>query len=226
VRATLGGRVSDRRIDPGNLVGAGDGSSGTLLTTINALDPIYFTFDGSEGLFLKGKRDGEAKGSPVEIRLQDEGEYKWKGQLDFTDNGLDPKSGTIRARAVLSNPDLFLTPGMFGNMRLSSGGKVNALLVPDTAVQTDQARKTLLVVAADGTVSAKAVTLGPVVDGLRVIRSGLTAKDRVVIVGTQMAMPGGKVQATTGKIAPEQRAAAGPAATGGVSLAGQATFAP
>jgi RND family efflux transporter MFP subunit len=224
VRAPIGGRVSDRRIDAGNLVGAGDGASGTLLTTINALDPIYFTFDGSEGLFLKTKREGGDKGAQVQVRLQDETAYKWTGQLDFTDNGLDPRSGTIRARAVLSNPDLFLTPGMFGNMRLANGGTVKALLVPDTAVQTDQARKTLLVVANDGTVSAKPITLGPVIDGLRVVRSGIDAKDRVVIVGTQMAMPGGKVQAKVGKIAPETQAAGAPAPNS-LSLAGQATFA-
>ncbi len=225
VRAPIGGRVSDRRVDAGNLVGAGDGAAGTLLTTINALDPIYFTFDGSEGLFLKAKREGEAKGSPVEIRLQDEADYKWKGQLDFTDNGLDPKSGTIRARAVLHNPELFLTPGMFGNMRLSSGGTVKALLVPDTAVQTDQARKTLLVVGKDGTVSVKPVILGSVIDGLRVIRSGIDPKDQIIIVGTQMAMPGGKVQAKTGKITPVAQAAASASAPASVSLAGQATFA-
>ncbi|MBL7372362.1 efflux RND transporter periplasmic adaptor subunit, partial [Escherichia coli] len=112
VRAPIAGRISDRRVDPGNLVAAGEGQGGSLLTTINALDPIYFTFDGSEALFLKTKRAKEAGGqaSPVEIRLQDETDYKWKGKLDFTDNGLDPKSGTIRGRAVLSNPGMFLTP--------------------------------------------------------------------------------------------------------------------
>lgn len=224
VRAPIAGRISDRRVDAGNLVSAGDGPASTLLTTINALDPIYFTFDGSEALFLKAKRDGEAKGSPVEIRLQDESDYKWKGQLDFTDNGLDPRSGTIRARAVLSNPKLFLTPGMFGNMRLASAGTVNALLVPDTAVQTDQARKTLLVVAPDGTVSAKPVILGSVIDGLRIIRSGLEPGDRVIITGTQMTAPGGKVKVQPGKIVPETQAAAAPAAPG-LALAGQATFA-
>ncbi|ODT90326.1 MAG: efflux transporter periplasmic adaptor subunit [Sphingobium sp. SCN 64-10] len=224
VRAPIGGRISDRRIDAGNLVSSGEGPAGTLLTTINALDPIYFSFEGSEGLFLKAKRDGESKGAPVEIRLQDETDYKWKGQLDFTDNGLDPRSGTIRARAVLANPDLFLTPGMFGNMRLASAGKVNALLVPDTAVQTDQARKLLLVVGKDGTVAAKPVTLGPVIDGLRVVRSGIAPTDQVIISGTQMAMPGGKVQAKAGKIVPEAQAAA-PSAPTGLALAGQATFA-
>ncbi|BAK68136.1 putative efflux pump periplasmic linker protein [Sphingobium sp. SYK-6] len=224
VRAPISGRISDRRIDPGNLVSAGDGASGTLLTTINALDPIYFTFEGSEGLFLKQKREGNAKGAAVQVRLQDESDYRWAGKLDFTDNGLDPRSGTIRARAVIANPDMFLTPGMFGNMRLASGTTVKAMLVPDTAVQTDQARKLLLVVGKDGTVAAKPVTLGPVIDGLRVVRGGIEPSDRVVIVGTQMAMPGGKVQATTGKIEPEAHASAASSPTA-LPLAGQATFA-
>src|SRR5690606_22953101 len=144
-RAPIGGRISDRRVDPGNLVAAGDGPAATLLTTIVATDPLYFTFDGSEGLFLEARREGRDRGAPVEIRLQDESAYNWQGELDFTDTGLDPDSGTVRARAVVRNPDNFLTPGMFGNMRMASGGTEKALLVPDTAVQTDQARKLLLV---------------------------------------------------------------------------------
>ncbi len=222
VRAPIGGRISDRKIDIGNLVAAGEGANATLLTTINALDPIYFSFDGSEALFLKAKRAGAGAASPVEIRLQDEGDYRWKGRLDFTDNGLDPKSGTIRGRAVLSNPALFLTPGMFGNMRLASGGTVPALMVPDSAIVTDQARKTVLVVGKDGTVSAKPVQLGPVVDGLRVIRGGLTLSDRVVITGTQMAMPGSKVQVVIGAIKP---VAAAPAPAIAPPTPGQATLA-
>jgi RND family efflux transporter MFP subunit len=143
----------------------------------------------------------------VQIRLQDETDYQWQGELDFTDNGLDPNSGTIRARAVVRNPDSFLTPGMFGNMRLASGGTERALLVPDTAVQTDQTRKLLLVVARDGTVSAKEVELGPVIDGgLRVVRGGLAPGDRVVIEGTQMAIPGSKVTARRGRIDTPQAA--------------------
>ena len=207
VRAPISGRVSDRRVDPGNLVAAGDGRAATLLTTIVATDPLYFAFDGSEGSFLKTKRDGQERGAEVQIRLQDEADYKWTGALDFTDNGLDPNSGTIRARAVVRNPDNFLTPGMFGNMRLAAGGTERVLLVPDTAVQTDQTRKLLLVVARDGTVSAKEVALGPVIDGgLRVVRGGLAPGDRVVIEGTQMAMPGGKVTARVGRIAPPRPA--------------------
>lgn len=215
VRAPISGRVSDRRVDPGNLVAAGDGPSATLLTTINAIDPLYFAFDGSEGLFLKAKREGLDRGAEVQIRLQDEADFRWTGELDFTDNGLDPRSGTIRARALVRNPDNFLTPGMFGNMRLATGGSVQALLVPDTAVQTDQTRKLLLVVDEEGTVAAKQVELGPVVDGLRVIRSGLGEGDKVVIEGVQMAMPGSKVQPRNGRITlpePSTQAAAGPGA--------------
>jgi len=212
VRAPISGRISDRRVDPGNLVAAGDGPAATLLTTINATDPLYFSFDGSEGLFLKAKREGMDRGATVDIRLQDEADYNWHGELDFTDNGLDPRSGTIRARAVVRNPDNFLTPGMFGNMRLASGGKAEALLVPDTAIQTDQTRKLVLVVDEEGMVSAKPVELGPVVDGLRVVRSGLARTDRVITEGTQMAFPGSKVQPRREPItAPESAATARPA---------------
>jgi RND family efflux transporter MFP subunit len=208
VRAPISGRISDRRVDAGNLVAGGDNGSGTLLTTINALDPIYFAFDGSEALFLKAQRDRQAGAAqPVEIQLQDETGYRWKGKLDFTDNRLDNRSGTIRGRAVLANKDYFLTPGMFGNMRLGHSGTVKALLVPDSAIQTDQARKIVLVVGAGGEVSAKAVTLGPVIDGLRIIRSGLAPQDRVVISGTQVAIPGAKVTPQPGTITPDKAAA-------------------
>ncbi len=205
VRAPIGGRISDRRVDPGNLVAAGDGPSATLLTTINATDPLYFTFEGSEGLFLKSRREGIASGAAVDIKLQDESAYSHRGTLDFTDNALDPASGTIRARAVVRNPDNFLAPGMFGNMRIATGQPRPALLVPDTAIQTDQTRKLVLVVGRDGTVSAREVQLGPVVDGLRVIRGGLAPTEQVVIAGTQMAMPGAKVQVRRGRIAPPPR---------------------
>ena len=226
VRAPITGRISDRRIDPGNLVqGGGSGAEGTLLTTINALDPIYFTFDASEALFLKARRARESGAAPsdAEIRLQDETDYRWHGRLDFTDNGLDTKSGTIRLRAVVSNPTQFLTPGMFGNMRLSTAQASQALLVPDSAVQVDQARKVVMVYGKDGNVAPHPVTVGPLIDGLRVIRTGLTPGDRVVIAGTQMLMPGVKVQAKPGKIAPQ--AVAGVPAPVPVPLSGEATFA-
>ena len=220
VRAPITGRISDRRIDAGNLVSAGD-TNGTLLTTINALEPIHFTFDASEALFLKSKRAGAA-GATVQVRLQDETSYSRSGRLDFTDNGLDPRSGTVRGRAVFANPKLFLTPGMFGNMRLAAGSATTALLVPDAAVQTDQARKTVLTVGPDGAVTAKPVVLGPAMAGLRVVRNGLTPQDRVVISGAQMAMPGAKVQVRPGRIAPAATAAAPLAAA---ATDGEATFA-
>ncbi|MBL0769720.1 efflux RND transporter periplasmic adaptor subunit [Sphingopyxis sp. DHUNG17] len=221
VRAPMSGRISDRLVDSGNLVSAGD-AGGTLLTTINALDPIYFAFQGSEALFLKTKREGGDRNATVEVRLQDENDYRWKGRLDFTDNGLDPRSGTIRARARFDNPDLFLTPGMFGNMRLSTGQTTRALLVPAAAVQTDQARKIVYAVGKDGTVAAKPVEIGPDIDGLRVIRSGLTPTDRVVIAGYQFAQPGTKAATKAGKIvaaAPKQVADASE------PVSSQATFA-
>jgi RND family efflux transporter MFP subunit len=224
VRAPISGRISDRRADVGNLVAGGQGNTGTLLTTINALDPIYFSFDASEALFLKAQRDrqqshGETR---VQIRLQDEPDYKWNGTLDFTDNGLDPRSGTIRGRATIANPGSFLTPGLFGNMRLASGGTIHALLVPDVAIQTDQARKSVLVVGKDGVVVAKPVVLGPVVDGLRIIRSGLAPADQVVIEGMQGAAPGAKVDAHPGKIVPDAAAAA--PSDDSAPIAAQATF--
>ena len=224
VRAPIAGRISDRRVDVGNLVAAGEGANATLLTTINALDPIYFTFDASEALFLKSQRERAAKGQPVavEIKLQDEGDYRWKGRLDFTDNGLDPHSGTIRGRAVLANPGQFLTAGMFGNMRLSNGGTASALLVPDAAIQSDQARKTVLVVGRDGTVAAKPVVLGPVVRGLRVIRSGLAPSDRVVVSNLQSAMPGAKANTRPAAITPQPDT---PASLNTAPAAAQATLA-
>src|SRR5690606_25024915 len=220
VRAPISGRASDRRVDPGNLVAAGDAPAATPLATVGATDPLHSTFDGSEGLFLKSKRNGLVAGAEVQIRLQDEAGYEWQGTLDFTDNALHANSGTIRARAVVRNPDNFLTPSMFGNIRLTSGGTERPLPVPDTAVQTDQTRKLLLVVGRDETVAAREVTLGPVIDGgLRVVRSGLRPTDRVVISGTQMALPGSKVAARAGRIDPPRRSASSEPATAAAATA-------
>lgn len=225
VRAPISGRISSRRVDVGNLVSGDAGPNATLLTTINALDPIYFSFDASEGLFLKSQRDRAAghAATAVEVQLQDETGYRWKGKLDFADNGLDPHSGTIRLRATFANPGLFLTAGMFGNMRLASGGKLHALLIPDQAIASDQARKTVMVVAPDGTVTAKPVELGALVEGLRIIRSGLSPTDQIVIGNIQAAMPGTKVKVQAGHIAPDAATAgADPEAT--APIAAQATL--
>ena len=225
VRAPISGRISDRRVDAGNLVqGGGVGGEGTLLTTINAVDPIYFAFDASEALFLKARRARASGAAPseVEIRLQDETDYRWHGRLDFADNGLDTRSGTIRLRAVVSNATQFLTPGMFGNMRLSTGQAVNALLVPDAAVSTDQARKIVMVANKDGSLTPHPVTTGPVIDGLRVIRAGLAPTDRVVISGAQLVLPGMKAKLQPGRIIAQVTPAAPDVVP--VPLSGEATF--
>lgn len=202
VRSPITGRVSDRRVDVGNLVAGDSAANATVLTTVRALEPIYFTFEGSEGLYLKQLRQhsGGAKGQQVEIRLQDETGYNWHGTVDFTDNTMDNGSGTIRGRAVVANPANFLVPGMFGSMRLSVGAAHQALLVPDAAVVTDQARKVVYTVAKDGTVNANPVVTGALVNGLRVVRQGLSGSDRVVIQGMQYAQPGTVVQTAAGKV--------------------------
>lgn len=228
VRAPITGRISDRRVDPGNLVSTADAGGGTLLTTINALDPIYFTFDSSEALYLKAQRERRESGAAqqqVEIRLQDEAGYNWKGRVDFTDNGISAQSGTIRARAVIDNPDYFLAPGMFGNMRLTGGSPERALLVPDGAVRTDQARKIVYVVGKDGTVAAKQVTPGPRVGNLRTIRAGLAPTDKVVIQGLQMIQPGAKVTERVGRIELPRAPAASPPVPVNEPAASQATIA-
>jgi RND family efflux transporter MFP subunit len=198
VLAPISGRISERKVDPGNAVTADE----TVLTTIVSTDPLHFAFEGSEALLLKYERQNgrDKTGTPVRIRLQDEADYVHAGTLDFVDNVVDTGAGTIRARAIVPNRDGFLKPGMFGHMRLAGTGAYRALLIPDTAVVTDAARRVVYVVAADGTVAAKPVQLGPLTGNLRVVRSGLSPRDRVVIDGVQRARPGQKVQPTQGRI--------------------------
>jgi multidrug efflux system membrane fusion protein len=207
VRAPISGRVSDRRVDPGNLVQGGQAGA-TLLTTIVTLDPIHFIFDASEADYIRYARaaerrkdkSGELK-NRVSVRLADEKEWTRSGVMDFVDNQINRRSGTIRGRAIFENKDYFLTPGTFGRLRLF-GGDVSALLIPDAAVVSDQTSKTVFVVSNDNKVVAKSVTLGPIQMGLRVIESGLDAKDRIVIGGlaNPMVRPGATVQPKEGEI--------------------------
>lgn len=208
VRAPISGRVSDRRVDPGNLVQGGQADA-TLLTTIVTLDPIHFVFDASEADYIRYARlaaNGQKRSSrdfknPVSVRLADEADWKHTGVMDFIDNQINRRSGTIRGRAILDNKDLFLTPGTFGRLRLF-GGDVPALLIPDAAVVSDQTSKTVYVVSDDNKVIAKSVTLGSFHRGLRVVESGLDAKDRVVIGGlaNPFVRPGASVQPKDGAI--------------------------
>ena len=206
VTAPTSGVVSDRRVDPGNVI-SGGASSADVLTTIVSTSPIHFVFDASEAQLLRNLRDG-GKGGRVRIRLQDEPDYRWDGTIDFTDNSIDDASGAVRMRAVVANPNGFLKPGMFGKAKVEGRQAYDALLVPEAAIVADGARKAVNVVAADGSVTLKPVTLGPLSQGLRVIRTGIRPDDRVIVNGgVRLMAPGQKVQAKVVKIEPKAEAA-------------------
>jgi RND family efflux transporter MFP subunit len=216
LRAPVTGRIGDRKVSPGNLVSGGTAagtSTTTMLATIMSTDPIRFEFTFDEASLLRYERltkdvkTGEAWGAatPVMLRLIDEKQFSHKGQMDFIDNTIDRASGTIRARAVFANAAGPFTPGMFGRVRVPASQPYAALLVPDAAIGTEQARKYVLVVAADNTVSQRYVTLGDVLDDLRVIKSGLEGEERVIVNGMVRARPGGKVT-------PQVQGSAGPQA--------------
>jgi RND family efflux transporter MFP subunit len=213
VRAPIGGRISDRRVDAGNLITGAQGSA-TLLTNIISIDPINFVFEASEADFIRYARllqsgsrpSGRDKPLPVRVRLADETEWKREGQMEFVDNQLNARSGTIRGRATFDNKDQFLTAGTFGRLQLYSG-ELDALLVPDSVIVSDQTSKLVFVVGADNKVMPRPVELGPLSDGLRVIRSGLAPTDRIIINGlaNPMVRPGGIVTAQPGEIKPPAR---------------------
>jgi membrane fusion protein, multidrug efflux system len=200
VMAPIAGRASRHLVTPGNLVQGSEGAS-TLLTSIVSLDPIYIYFDVDEATYLRNNRlwfEGRRPSSrdtpnPVQVTLTGETKPSHDGKMDFIDNRLDNSTGTLRSRAVIPNKDLSILPGQFGRVRLIGSAPYEALLLPDTAIATDQSRKIVFVVKDDNTVEAKPVTLGPLDEGLRVIREGLKAEDRVIVDGLQRARVGAKV---------------------------------
>jgi multidrug efflux system membrane fusion protein len=211
VIAPIGGRVSRHLVSIGNLVQGSDNGGGTLLTSIVSLDPIYIYFDLDEATYLKynrlffaGKRPSSREtANPVQVTLTGETKPSHDGKMDFLDNRLDVSTGTLRGRAVIPNKDFSILPGQFGRVRLIGSAPYEALLLPDTAIATDQSRKIVFVVKQDDTVEARPVVLGPLDDGLRVIREGLKPEDRVIVEGLQRARVGAKVSphpaATGGK---------------------------
>jgi len=209
VRAPIAGRISDSRIDVGNLITGGDVGA-SLLTTIVTMDPIHFVMEGSESDYLKFSRQvaegirtsARTEQPPVAVRLADEQEFLHAGKMDFVDNTLDLRSGTIRARAIFENPSWFLTPGVFGRLRLF-GRETEVLLIPDDAIASDQARKIVMTVNGESRVEVRTVELGPVIRGLRVVRKGLAPEDRVIVAGIQRARPGEPVTAQPGAIEPQ-----------------------
>jgi multidrug efflux system membrane fusion protein len=201
VLAPIAGRVSRHLVSVGNLVQGSDNGASTLLTTIVSLDPIYIYFDMDEATYLKNNRlwfEGKRPSSretanPVQVSLTGETKPSHDGKMDFVDNRLDVSTGTLRGRAVIPNKDLSILPGQFGRVRLIGSAPYEALLIPDVAVATDQTRKIVFVVKDDDTVEARPVVLGPLDEGLRVVREGLKAEDRVIVDGIQRARVGAKV---------------------------------
>jgi RND family efflux transporter MFP subunit len=202
LRAPVDGRIGDRRVSPGNLVTGGTAGNTTLLATIVSTDPIYFEFTFDEASFLRYERlskngnDVASRGAGVQVALKliDEHDFDHSGRMDFVDNVIDRSTGTIRGRAVFANPNNIFTPGMFARVRVPGSPLYEALLVPDAAVGTEQAKKFVLTVNADNTVVQKYVTLGQTTsDNLRVIKEGLGPDDRIIVNGLMRARPGQKV---------------------------------
>lgn len=193
--APITGRISATTIDAGNLVTAG---ASTILANIVTLDPIEFVFTVSEADFLRyarldlngGRPSSRDTENPVLIRLLDEEGWPRQGRMTFIDNRIDPNTGTLEGRATLNNPDGLLQPGLFGRLRLPGSAEYDAILVPDEAVVSDQASLFVYVVGQDNVVSERRVTLGPLYRGLRVIRDGLAADERIIVSGVQRARPG------------------------------------
>jgi RND family efflux transporter MFP subunit len=209
VRAPIGGRIAENFVSVGNVVSGGQAGS-TLLTTIVAVDPIQFVFDASESDYLKYNRmnaSGERQTSrdapnPVRIRLLDEPSFGHAGTMDFVDNRLDPATGTIRGRAIVPNPGGFLTPGQFGRLQLLGSGEFEALLIPDSAILSDQSRRFVWAVGADDLPEPRIIEPGNLERGLRIVRAGLQRTDRIVINGMQRVRPGAKVAPSNGRIEP------------------------
>jgi RND family efflux transporter MFP subunit len=203
VRAPIGGRVSNALVTPGNLVQAGPPAA-TLLTTVVSLDSMYLYFDSDEQTYLRYADRARTSGGtnwrtarlPVYLRLANESGYPHEGRLDFVDNQVDPRTGTIRTRAVFSNRSRALTPGLFARVKLVGTQKTNALLVRDAAIGTDQDRKFVLVLGPGDTLAYRPVVPGRLDEGLRIVTSGLKPGERVVVNGLMRVRPGMKVAPT------------------------------
>ncbi|MFC3551961.1 efflux RND transporter periplasmic adaptor subunit [Lysobacter cavernae] len=206
VRAPISGRIGRALVTEGNLAQADT----SLLTTLVSLDPVHVYFESDERSFLRYQelaRKGERTrtSNPVRIGLANEQGYPHEGTVDFVDNQVDPTTGTIRARAVLRNPDRVFTPGLFARVQIEGSGQFKASLIDDKAVLTDQDRKYVYVLGPKNTALRKDVVLGRMIDGLRVVSSGLTPTDKVIVHGVQKVfMPGMPV-------APKQIAMGAPA---------------
>jgi multidrug efflux system membrane fusion protein len=217
LRAPVTGRIGDRRLAVGNLVTGGTGGSTTLLALIVSTDPIRFEFTVDEASMLRyerlareartnmaGSNVTSSGAAPVRLKLLDEHDFSHYGRIDFIDNVLDRSTGTIRGRAQFSNSDGMFKPGLFARVQVPGSAPYQAFMVPEAAIGTEQVRKFVYVVDKDNVARQRFVTLGPVIDDLRVIRDGVSANDRVVVNGLMRVRPGQKVT-------PEEQGATPPA---------------
>ncbi len=204
VKARYGGRTSKYGITLGNMVQSGDQNGGTVLTTIVSVDPMYAEINVDERKVLQVReliREGKVKSArdpnsniPVYISLANETGFHHKGRINLVDNQVDTNSGTMLIRAVFENKDETLVPGLFVRARVFIGESYDAVLISDRAIDSDQGQKIVYVVNEKNVVEVRRVELGLLHDGLRVVKSGLTAKDRVVVVGLQQIRPDAEVE--------------------------------
>jgi multidrug efflux system membrane fusion protein len=197
ITSPITGRISKAAVTTGNLVNNGGGNGSTLLTTIVSIHPIYVSFDGDEQVYLKyselarrGSGTDKGKANAVQMGLSNEQGFPHVGAISFIDNQIDPRTGTIRARAAFDNQDGFLTPGLFARVKLLGHDHYQAVLVDDRAIGTDQSQKFVFVVDADNKVSYRTVKVGKLTDGLRIVNEGLAAGEKVVVNGLQRIQPG------------------------------------
>jgi multidrug efflux system membrane fusion protein len=212
VTSPIDGRVSKAEITLGNLVDATN-----ILTSVVSLDRIYASFDGDEETYLRVSKDAHAgRAVAVNVGLAGEEGFPHEGKLEFVDNQLDSRTGSVRMRATFENKDRGMAPGLFARVQIGGGSPKNALLITDRAVGTDQSRKFVFVVDKDGKAEYRAVTLGPVIDGLRVVRSGLKPGEKIVVNGLQRVRPGAPITAQT---VPMVASTAAPAPKDGAKIA-------
>jgi len=210
VRSPIAGRVSNALVTAGNLVQAGP-PAGAVLTTVVSVDSMYLYFDSDEQTYLRYASRARSSGGtnwrtarlPVYLGLANESGFPHEGRLDFVDNQVDPKSGTIRTRAVFSNRSRALTPGLFARVKLVGTEKMNATLVRDAAIGTDQDRKFVLVVGPGDTLAYRPIVPGRLTDGLRIVTSGLKPGERIVVNGLMRVRPGMKVTPTLAAMVPD-----------------------
>lgn len=190
VRAPIGGVVGKAEITAGNFVAAGE----SVLTRLVSIDPVYVRFEGDEAAYLRQEQitreQGQGKAQPVWVGLANEDGHPHQGVVDFTDNELDPQTGTIRARARLSNRERLFTPGLFARVKLGEGATYDAILIEDRAVGTDQTRRFVYVVKPDNSLEYREIELGDLHEGLRVVKSGLASGERIVVNGLMRVRPG------------------------------------